>query len=47
MNRMPRFLFKISQFIFEPRISGMNKTNSINNIKIKIYILYATSNRIY
>ncbi|WP_339039756.1 hypothetical protein [Spiroplasma endosymbiont of Andrena trimmerana] len=41
--------FKISQFIFEPRISGMNKTNSgiINNLKIKIYVLYARSNRTY
>ncbi|WP_338958596.1 hypothetical protein [Spiroplasma endosymbiont of Tiphia femorata] len=41
--------FKISQFIFEPRIAGLNKTNSsiINNLRIKIYVLYARSNRTY
>ncbi|WP_342257810.1 hypothetical protein [Spiroplasma endosymbiont of Nomada ruficornis] len=46
---MPRFLFKISQFIFEPSFHGINKTNSsiINNLKIKIYVLYARSNRTY
>ncbi|WP_338957569.1 MULTISPECIES: hypothetical protein [unclassified Spiroplasma] len=35
--------------IFEPRIAGMNKTNSsiINNLRIKIYVLYARSNRTY